>query len=60
MASPAAVMPSVSKMLVTWRSIARSDRNIDLVDTLPRTTTGRVQKYLLRERYWPDRDRQVA
>ena len=34
--------------------------SVDFVDTLPRTTTGKVQKFLLRERYWADRDRQVA
>jgi fatty-acyl-CoA synthase len=34
--------------------------SVDFVDTLPRTTTGKVQKFLLRQRYWADRDRQVA
>jgi acyl-CoA synthetase (AMP-forming)/AMP-acid ligase II len=34
--------------------------SIDFVEALPRTTTGKVQKFLLRERYWADRDRQVA
>ncbi len=34
--------------------------SVDFVDTLPRTATGKVQKYLLRERYWADRERQVA
>ncbi|HKF92284.1 MAG TPA: AMP-binding protein [Acidimicrobiia bacterium] len=34
--------------------------SVDFVDALPRTTTGKVQKFLLRERYWPDHDRQVA
>ena len=34
--------------------------SVDFIDTLPRTTTGKVQKFLLRERYWADRDRQVA
>jgi fatty-acyl-CoA synthase len=34
--------------------------SVDLVDALPRTTTGKVQKFLLRERYWPDHDRQVS
>ena len=33
---------------------------VDFVDALPRTTTGKVQKFLLRERYWADHDRQVA
>ena len=34
--------------------------SVDFADTLPRTTTGKVQKFLLRQRYWADRDRQVA
>jgi fatty-acyl-CoA synthase len=34
--------------------------SVDFVDALPRTTTGKVQKFLLRERYWADHDRQVA
>ena len=34
--------------------------SVDFIGTLPRTTTGKVQKFLLRERYWADRDRQVA
>jgi acyl-CoA synthetase (AMP-forming)/AMP-acid ligase II len=34
--------------------------SVDFVDTLPRTTTGKVQKFLLRQPYWADRDRQVA
>ena len=34
--------------------------SVDFVDTLPRTTTGKVQKFLLRRPYWGNRDRQVA
>jgi fatty-acyl-CoA synthase len=34
--------------------------SVDFVDALPRTSTGKVQKFLLRERYWADHDRQVA
>ena len=34
--------------------------SVDFVAALPRTTTGKVQKFLLRQRYWPDHDRQVA
>jgi acyl-CoA synthetase (AMP-forming)/AMP-acid ligase II len=33
---------------------------VDFAATLPRTATGKVQKFLLRERYWADRDRRVA
>jgi len=38
----------------------KAPTSIDFVDTLPRTTTGKVQKFLLRQRHWGDRDRQVA
>jgi fatty-acyl-CoA synthase len=34
--------------------------SVDFVGTLPRTTTGKVQKFLLRRRYLADCDRQVA
>jgi fatty-acyl-CoA synthase len=34
--------------------------SVDFVDSLPRTTTGKLQKFLLRQPYWADRDRQVA
>jgi fatty-acyl-CoA synthase len=34
--------------------------SVDFVDTLPRTTTGKTQKFLLRRPYWGNRDRQVA
>jgi acyl-CoA synthetase (AMP-forming)/AMP-acid ligase II len=34
--------------------------SVDFVDALPRTTTGKVQKFLLRDRYWADHGRQVA
>jgi fatty-acyl-CoA synthase len=34
--------------------------SVDFADTLPRTPTGKVQKFLLREPYWAERDRHVA
>jgi fatty-acyl-CoA synthase len=34
--------------------------SVDFVDALPRTATGKVQKFRLRERYWAGHDRQVA
>jgi acyl-CoA synthetase (AMP-forming)/AMP-acid ligase II len=34
--------------------------SVDFADELPRTATGKVQKFVLRERYWANRDRQVA
>jgi acyl-CoA synthetase (AMP-forming)/AMP-acid ligase II len=34
--------------------------SVEFVDALPRTVTGKVQKYRLRERYWAGRERQVA
>jgi fatty-acyl-CoA synthase len=34
--------------------------SVDFVSALPRTVTGKVQKYRLRETYWAGRDRMVA
>jgi len=34
-------------------------KRIDFVDVLPRTATGKLQKFKLRESFWKDRDRQV-
>jgi acyl-CoA synthetase (AMP-forming)/AMP-acid ligase II len=34
--------------------------SVDFADTLPRTTTGKVQKFLLRQPYWAERDKHVA
>jgi fatty-acyl-CoA synthase len=33
--------------------------SIDFVDSLPRTATGKLQKFAIRERYWADTDRRV-
>ena len=30
--------------------------SVDFCDELPRTATGKVQKYLLRQPYWEGRD----
>jgi fatty-acyl-CoA synthase len=37
----------------------KSPTSVDFVDAIPRTATGKVQKFKLREPYWADRDRQV-
>jgi fatty-acyl-CoA synthase len=34
--------------------------SVELVDALPRTATGKLQKFLLRERYWRGRERRVS
>ena len=34
--------------------------SVDAVDALPRTATGKVQKYQVRAPHWAGRDRQVA
>jgi acyl-CoA synthetase (AMP-forming)/AMP-acid ligase II len=34
-------------------------KRIEFVDTLPRTATGKLQKFKLREPFWKDRDRQI-
>jgi acyl-CoA synthetase (AMP-forming)/AMP-acid ligase II len=37
----------------------KSPTSVDFVDAIPRTATGKVQKFKLREPYWHGRDRQV-
>ncbi|WP_300679299.1 AMP-binding protein [Nocardioides sp.] len=34
-------------------------KRVEFVESLPRTATGKLQKFKLRESYWADRDRQV-
>jgi fatty-acyl-CoA synthase len=34
-------------------------KRVEFLDGLPRTATGKIQKFRLREPYWKDRDRQV-
>jgi len=34
-------------------------KRIDFVDVLPRTATGKLQKFKLRERFWTGMERQV-
>ncbi|MEE1823506.1 AMP-binding protein [Streptomyces sp. BE20] len=37
----------------------KSPTSVEIRDTLPRTTTGKLQKFRLREPYWAGRDRKV-
>jgi acyl-CoA synthetase (AMP-forming)/AMP-acid ligase II len=37
----------------------KAPTSIDFVDVIPRTATGKVQKFKLRDPYWAGRDRQV-
>jgi acyl-CoA synthetase (AMP-forming)/AMP-acid ligase II len=37
----------------------KSPTSVDFVEAIPRTATGKVQKFKLREPYWSGRDRQV-
>jgi fatty-acyl-CoA synthase len=37
----------------------KAPTSIDFVEVIPRTATGKVQKFKLRDPYWSDRDRQV-
>jgi acyl-CoA synthetase (AMP-forming)/AMP-acid ligase II len=37
----------------------KAPTSIDFVDSIPRTATGKVQKFKLRDPYWSGRDRQV-
>ena len=34
-------------------------KRVDFVDELPRTATGKLQKFKLREPFWKDQERQV-
>ena len=34
-------------------------KGVDLVEALPRTATGKIQKFVLREKYWAGRDKRV-
>lgn len=38
----------------------KAPTSVDFVDAIPRTATGKVQKFKLREPYWAGRDRQVG
>ena len=37
----------------------KAPTSVEVRDAIPRTATGKVQKFKLREQYWQDRDRQV-
>jgi fatty-acyl-CoA synthase len=37
----------------------KAPTSVDFVEAIPRTATGKVQKFKLREPYWSGRDRQV-
>ena len=37
----------------------KAPTSVDIVESIPRTATGKVQKFKLREPYWEGRDRQV-
>jgi fatty-acyl-CoA synthase len=37
----------------------KAPTSVDFVEVIPRTATGKVQKFKLREPYWTGRDRQV-
>jgi len=37
----------------------KAPTSVELRESIPRTATGKVQKFKLREQYWSDRDRQV-
>ncbi|MDX6286559.1 MAG: hypothetical protein QOG53_2044 [Frankiales bacterium] len=37
----------------------KAPTSVDIVEAIPRTATGKVQKFKLREPYWEGRDRQV-
>ncbi|HTW21192.1 MAG TPA: AMP-dependent synthetase, partial [Mycobacteriales bacterium] len=37
----------------------KAPTSIDFVEVIPRTATGKVQKFRLRDPYWAGRDRQI-
>jgi fatty-acyl-CoA synthase len=37
----------------------KAPTTVDFVEAIPRTATGKVQKFKLREPYWSGRDRQI-
>jgi acyl-CoA synthetase (AMP-forming)/AMP-acid ligase II len=49
--------------IVTWckQRLARykAPTSVEFRDAIPRTATGKVQKFKLREPYWRDKERQV-
>lgn len=62
----AGVMPGAQlaeELIAHCRSILatyKCPRSIDFVDSLPRTDTGKLQKRLVRDRYWQGRDSRLA
>ncbi|MCB0056415.1 MAG: long-chain fatty acid--CoA ligase, partial [Caldilineaceae bacterium] len=38
----------------------KAPTSIDFVDALPRTATGKLQKFVIREKYWEGHDRRVS
>jgi acyl-CoA synthetase (AMP-forming)/AMP-acid ligase II len=51
----AAVIAHCKKRIAGYKA----PTSVEFVDTIPRTATGKVQKFRLREPYWTGRDRQV-
>jgi acyl-CoA synthetase (AMP-forming)/AMP-acid ligase II len=51
----AAVIAHCKKRIAGYKA----PTSVDFLDALPRTATGKVQKFKLREPYWANRDRQV-
>ena len=51
----AAVIAHCKKKIAGYKA----PTSVDFVDAIPRTATGKVQKFKLREPYWSDRTRQV-
>jgi fatty-acyl-CoA synthase len=51
----AAVIAHCKKRIAGYKA----PTSVDFVDAIPRTATGKVQKFKLREPYWTGRDRQV-
>ena len=37
----------------------KAPKGVDFVEALPKTATGKTQKFALRERYWKDKETRV-
>jgi fatty-acyl-CoA synthase len=53
---PESVIAHVRERLASFKA----PRDVYVVDELPKTSTGKVQKYALRERLWEGRDRRIG
>jgi fatty-acyl-CoA synthase len=51
---------TTNDFLTRGAAVYKCPTSVDFVDILPRTATGKVQKYQVRAPHWAGRERQVA